>query len=191
MEPKYLSFRRWLYTPCSSSEKVIGSLGFTKTVTGVRQAPMYVVNSDHISPSEFLKKLSLRQQKLPNPVHDPHRKKKIKPPNSSNGLIPSSLTPLFAVTWNIKEIAPKVKGIKKNSEDKNPKRPKKIPEIWMGETHPFSWGPELHTPKIGTFPTLCWKKWPMEFPTWMEKFRARWWFQPIWKILVKLDHFPR
>ena len=27
MEPKYLAFRRWLYTPCSSSEKLIGSLG--------------------------------------------------------------------------------------------------------------------------------------------------------------------
>ena len=27
MEPKYLAFRRWLYTPCSSSDKVIGSLG--------------------------------------------------------------------------------------------------------------------------------------------------------------------
>ena len=27
MEPKYLSFRRWLYTPCSSSDKVIGSIG--------------------------------------------------------------------------------------------------------------------------------------------------------------------
>ena len=26
MEPKYLSFWRWLYTPCSSSDKVIGSL---------------------------------------------------------------------------------------------------------------------------------------------------------------------
>ena len=20
---------------------------------------------------------------------------------------------------------------------------------------------------------------------------SRWWFQPIWKVLVKLDHFPR
>ena len=27
MEPKYHSFRRWLYTPCSSSDMVIGSLG--------------------------------------------------------------------------------------------------------------------------------------------------------------------
>ena len=26
MEPKYLAFRRWLYTPCSSSDKVIGCL---------------------------------------------------------------------------------------------------------------------------------------------------------------------
>ena len=27
MEPKYLAFRRWLYTPCSSSEKITGFLG--------------------------------------------------------------------------------------------------------------------------------------------------------------------
>ena len=27
MEPKYLAFRKWLYSPCSSSDKVIGSLG--------------------------------------------------------------------------------------------------------------------------------------------------------------------
>ena len=29
MEPKCLPFRRWLYTPCSSSDKVIGSLGLS------------------------------------------------------------------------------------------------------------------------------------------------------------------
>ena len=28
MEPEYLAFWMWLYTPCSSSDKVIGSLGF-------------------------------------------------------------------------------------------------------------------------------------------------------------------
>ena len=27
MEPKYLAFRRWVYTPSSSSDKLIGSLG--------------------------------------------------------------------------------------------------------------------------------------------------------------------
>ena len=25
----------------------------------------------------------------------------------------------------------------------------------------------------------------------MDAYKSSWWFQPIWKILVKLDHFPR
>ncbi len=35
LEPKYLAFWRWLYTPCSSSDKVIGSLGLKKQPSSI------------------------------------------------------------------------------------------------------------------------------------------------------------
>ena len=34
-------------------------------------------------------------------------------------------------------------------------------------------------------------KWRLKFCIWQKESRPSWWFQPIWKILVKLDHFPR
>ena len=38
----------------------------------------------------------------------------------------------------------------------------------------------------------CWKDSLMEKTlVWLDQSFSNWWFQPIWKILVKLDHFPK
>ena len=168
MEPKYLSFWRWLYTPIIIWEGDWIPIGFTKTVTGVRQAPMYVVNSDHISPSEFLRKISLRQQKLPNPVHDPHRKKKIKPPNSSNGLIPSSLTPLFAVVKHQGNCSKSERNQKKLGGQKSQTTQKNPWDLngWNPSFFMGAW--TSHPPKLERF-QLC-----------VEK-NGRWNFRLEWK----------
>ena len=36
-----------------------------------------------------------------------------------------------------------------------------------------------------------WTRWSLEIRRWTGESLPRWWFQPIWNILVKLDHFPR
>ena len=55
---------------------------------------------------------------------------------------------------------------------------------------------------------MLWKRWAPNFKTWNQFFGIKmwdfwvfsqpknealssWWFQPLWKILVKLDHFPK
>ena len=82
---------------------------------------------------------------------------------------------------------------------KNPQQPgtyfEKEPIPWS--THHFKSNPHIF---ITTFRTNSWKtcnkntslgKSSICNASHTRKQKPSWWFQPIWKILVKLDHFPR